>query len=871
MKPEKLIICGWGPYREKTSIDFTKMNSAGLFLITGPTGAGKTTVFDAIAYALYGVLSGEIREKGSVRSDFADPETKTYVELYMSHKKEHYHISRNPEYLRPKKRKSGADVFTKEKENAVLTMPDGTVIAGNQDVNAKIEELLQMDSRQFRQISMIAQGEFSKLLFASSTEKNTIFRELFGTGIYARIQAQLKVRSAHLYQQYMVYENKIEEDVHLLTFQEEEWKTLTEGETLSLERITEYLNKRLESETKTYQKGEKESVLLEESILSLQKEIEDIRKINARFKEWERKKQEVVQLQQKKPLMEELAGQIKTAKRAQSLLWEEKAVLQKEQAAAEIKKRIQSLCEELDKLRKQEKTLAGVLHIKEEAEEVFAIIQQIDEIEKNKKQQEKKKEALIVQLQKAREEYERAQKEAEEKNRCYEMADARYKKAVIGIAARMIKEGEPCPVCGSVEHPHVAHTEEEIPDEKELQQLKEKAYLSRQEENRLYEQALLLLNEEKHLTESLQEQEKQKKNLDIKMSAFKEEVLCYVRTHTKAELSEAVQKSIEIQASCTEKERILEENKKQGNDKKKEAEIERCKFMEDLKKNGFFDEADYKQAAVKADQLEKWEKEYRSYEDTLLTAEKMQEYLQIELQSYEIREETPFLLLCEEKQEELKKLRKQQEIQNTLISQIERSLSGIAKNLAKAEQLKKEYGIVKDLDDLANGNNARRLVLEQYVLAGYFEQILKAANIRLFQMTEGRYELVRAVHISDGRKKDNLEIEVMDFYTGKKRSVKTLSGGETFKASLAMALGLSDCIQAENGGIEVETLFIDEGFGALDEESLEQACSTLFTLAGKNRMVGVISHVAQLREWIDPQIIIEKRNNGSIVKNKFFT
>ena len=184
----------------------------------------------------------------------------------------------------------------------------------------------------------------------------------------------------------------------------------------------------------------------------------------------------------------------------------------------------------------------------------------------------------------------------------------------------------------------------------------------------------------------------------------------------------------------------------------------------------------------------------------------------------------------------------------------------------KAEKIRGEYGIVKELDDLANGNNARRLVLEQYVLAGYFENILKAANLRLKNMTDGRYELLRAGQVSDGRKKDNLEIEVMDYYTGRKRSVKTLSGGETFKASLAMALGMSDCIQAESGGMEIETLFIDEGFGALDEESLEQACETLQSLAGKNRMVGVISHVAQLRERIEHQIVIEKRNNGSCVK-----
>ena len=197
---------------------------------------------------------------------------------------------------------------------------------------------------------------------------------------------------------------------------------------------------------------------------------------------------------------------------------------------------------------------------------------------------------------------------------------------------------------------------------------------------------------------------------------------------------------------------------------------------------------------------------------------------------------------------------------------MKRSLNGIRINRKKAEEIRQEYGIVKDLDDLANGNNARRLVFEQFVLAGYFEQILKAANLRLFKMTDGRYELIRARQVSDGRRKDNLEILVMDYYTGKERSVKTLSGGETFKASLCLALGMSDCIQAENGGLEVETLFIDEGFGALDEESLEQSCMVLQALSGVNRMIGIISHVPELRERIEHQIVIEKKNFGSSVR-----
>ena len=256
----------------------------------------------------------------------------------------------------------------------------------------------------------------------------------------------------------------------------------------------------------------------------------------------------------------------------------------------------------------------------------------------------------------------------------------------------------------------------------------------------------------------------------------------------------------------------------------------------------------------------------KEYQEILLSTGTLCEHLEESLKGQEKIDETDIEHRFEQQQQLLVALRDKIKSMHTQSEQIKRSLNGVCENRKKAEMIKKEYGVVKDLDDLANGNNARRLVFEQYVLAGYFEQILKAANLRLFDMTDGRYELIRAKQVSDGRKKDNLEILVMDYYTGKERSVKTLSGGETFKASLALALGMSDCIQAENGGVEVETLFIDEGFGALDEESLEQSCQVLQSLAGVNRMIGIISHVSQLKERIESQIIIEKKNYGSSVK-----
>ena len=259
------------------------------------------------------------------------------------------------------------------------------------------------------------------------------------------------------------------------------------------------------------------------------------------------------------------------------------------------------------------------------------------------------------------------------------------------------------------------------------------------------------------------------------------------------------------------------------------------------------------------------EQDVNEYRENLIAARRLYEHLEESLKGRKRTSKEGTELLFLQKQACLEEIRSRMQKKHTQTAQIRRSLAGICENRKQAESIRAEYGIVKDLDDLANGNNSRRLVFEQFVLAGYFEQILKAANLRLFNMTDGRYELIRSKQVSDGRKKDNLEILVMDYYTGKERSVKTLSGGEVFKASLALALGMSDCIQSHKGGIEVETLFIDEGFGALDEESLEQSCMVLQSLADTNRMIGIISHVPELRERIESQIIIEKKNFGSSV------
>lgn len=865
MKPQKLILSGWGPYKDETVIDFTKLNTE-LFLITGQTGAGKTTLFDAVAYALFGILSGEVREKGTVRSDFADENTQTYVELFMTHKGLPYHIVRNPEYMRPKKKKGGENAFTKEKENAALTLPDGSMIAGNQDVTAKIEEILGVDGRQFRQISMIAQGEFARMLLASPTEKTTIFRELFGTGIYAAVQNKLKERASYLYRDYMNYKHKMEEDVSLLELQEEEWEQLTSHEQPDYEALEQYLEAYLEEQKTVIRDTKKKEASLQDKLLKLKEKLTKVRENNKRFDELEASKERFNELENKQVYFQKQKETIAVLQAARLLSLEEKSVLQMVQSAEEEKIRLKQLQAAYAECVEEMRTHEFLYAKQEDIRAAFTLCMQIKENKEALKQASDKVEKTGVLLVKAQEAYLDANKFFEEEKNRYEEADKLYKNAVIGIAAGFLIEGEPCPVCGSVEHPNIASLAKEVPDEKELEKLKVRMEEAGGAASRFYENALRYRNEEKvfgkelaelqdKLARLLQKQEELPKEIreyiaGTEQALFEKVLLVYVENQSK---SEEIRKQTEL--STIEYERKCE--------KSHEA---KTVFAKKRAEAGFADDKQYTEAVNNLEVLAQMEQEVAEYREKLRATQELYEHLKESLKGHKRMEPAKTEQDFEENQTALADVRKKLQSELTKAQQIERSLTGIRKNRREAEKIRTEYGIVKDLDELANGNNARKLVFEQYVLAGYFEQILMAANLRLLDMTDGRYELIRAKQVSDGRKKDNLEILIMDYYTGKERSVKTLSGGETFKASLALALGMSDCIQARNGGICVETLFIDEGFGALDEESLEQSCTVLQSLADSDRMIGIISHVPELRERIESQIIIEKKNYGSSVR-----
>ena len=867
MKPVELRISGWGPYKELQTIDFTRMEERGLFLITGATGAGKTTIFDAIMYALYGCMSGEVREKGSVRSDFAKPDTPTFVELSMTHKGESYHIYRNPEYLRPRKRK-GADgkELTKEKEKAILTLPDGSSVEGSSEVTRKIEELLCLDYRQFKQISMIAQGEFTKLLTASSQEKTKIFRQIFDTGLYERIAQLLKERSNAIYKEVSGYRHKMDEDVelyHPLEESAEVFAALVQGEAYDYEAVLAFLKeekKRIGKEEKEvlaqYQKLEEQTLVLNGKLVEAQKAAELQKSLE---RETERKQlldHRKEEMQQKEILLwkADRAGEI----RQQELLCEESA-----KQIDKIKQQIRHLQEEIGLREQQILTLQKLPEYQADFEAACELKEKLSGQEQESEHNIELCKQLEAQLKQLQEVYLKLEQEELLARQTYEETEHRYRHNLAGILASELEENRPCPVCGSLHHPAPAAVTEEHLTREKVDQAK-KAWLQKQEKTmRQHGETMAARGKAEQAKEKGCELMKTIGQLQERKEQLPGEIKVLLLKYTRKSFEGELNRLLQLRVERVEKqEQIgnLQDELQKGLELFREREEERDIL---LTKYGFASREEYQGSLLSKEQIEAGKRELQDYEKNCRANEELLQHLKEQVQELvladpvKLKEELKEAL--EEKRAVQQRLSKKQESRNLT----ERTYSSLKTKLAGLKETMERYTLVKGLDDLANGNNKKRLVFEQYVLISCFEEILYAANLRLQTMSAGRYELRRVRGIVDARSKDNLEMEVLDYYTGKYRSVKTLSGGESFKVSLSLALGMSDVIQAQSGGIRVETMFIDEGFGTLDGESLDQACLVLQGLTESNRLIGLISHVPELSEKIPDQIRIHKTNTGS--------
>lgn len=1029
MKPLKLTMSAWGSYPGETKVDFTKFQEGNLFLITGPTGAGKTTIFDAISFALYGNVSGKTREKASVRSDFSKPEIDTYVELIFSHRGQLFTVNRKPKYERPKKRGEG---FTTSNETADLYIENHEPISVVADVNKKIEEIIGINYSQFKQIIMIAQGEFLELLVSNSKDRVQILRSLFQTGHYDKLQKILAEKSKNLYSKIEQLKNKMDESISTIdVLENKELSELLESEYYQYERILELTQELVKEESLQVRKLQVEIediALMSKKLLII---ITEGEATNNKIIKLKQTKDEIILLESKKESIVELEEKLRLAKLAVKVLLEQRVYYSMKKRLDElgekykkIKEEIQILSaeftnnqklfeeskvvdEEVKKLEDKYRELVAYIplfnELKNTADLSDKITKDLEGIHLEQTRIEKQKRSLEIDKQnllKDKDElafveqwigennlelanykriesdikeifeknkrceieekilaifydkYEKLDKLLKEKKEIYEASEDLYKKSAIGLAAKYLEENMPCPVCGSLEHPNKAVVSRGVLDEEEISKLKESYEVTLSEYNQVYNEAagqsgivkgkksekeeLLKVQEVNDLSElknklllvSGKLDNLQKRSFDlnsqlekksqigerlIKIDSTiedlaKEEInykgrydevksqrdvlegkkvqiikklpvdltIVEVKKETMKleqsikELIEYKNKTVEIyqdsKIRLEKKQSLLEDTKTEGIKVKKELELAKGEYEQCMRDNGFTSEEEYQQSLIKEDEMTAIEKQVKSFHENYQIKNDQRKTLENEVAN----KETLDLINLNKELETIEELRlikqNSKQLISTRIVVNKKAIDSISSKLLIRKQLDNEYGVVKDLDNVTKGTNGERLVFEHYVLSSYFEDIIQAANIRLSRMTNSRYELLKVSKVSDARTTDSLDLEVIDHYTGKTRSVKTLSGGESFKAALSLALGLSDIVQNNAGGIEIETLFIDEGFGSLDSQSLDQALNTLTSLTKNNRLIGIVSHVNELKERIDNQIIIDKGNQGSTLR-----
>lgn len=883
MKPLKIKISAFGPYKNCIDIDFEKLGESGIFLITGDTGAGKTTIFDSISFALFGEVSGSNRPVPSVRSDFADNDTETFVELEFTHKNKKYKIRRNPAYERTKKRGEGT---TKTSADASLEYDD-KVISGTKNVDIKIEEILGINSKQFKQISMLAQGEFLKILFAESKDRTEIFRRIFDTDIYNQIAKRLadktRIAKAELEQLKDYFAINSSNIVWKDGIQSVQPKDVNE---LFIQEILEKLQQEIKVNSEQFGKCQEQISKQSDENSKMEKEITAQKDKNDKIDRCQKLQEEQKVLQEKQ---EEIKQKEILIQKSQEII---NKILPKEDKKKELEKEIsqkqkvlQDISEKIELGKKKEEKFKQILELIEIIKVQF---QKYSELKDGKTELEdkiKKLQVIIKEQENKKIASENAQKlEAEWEKLSTEVLEKEkeFFREQAGILAEKLKENEPCPVCGSLHHPNLAIKSKSVLTKEELDNLKEKEEKSR----KILTDATNKVTEINSKIETLIKEFGEKPDVELynkKYAEISEELeKAYNQlndNYKKIMLKDIVIESFEYDIFkekitnkiSKEREEFLklqtqqEENKKQIDELLQKKEKAQNDYQNTLKELGFENEEQYKKSVLNNLQIEIFSKEIEKYKtDVTINATKLEE-IQKEIKGFEKVDLTAKIQEFNNKKQELENMRRQQMEYHRIFENNNRILVDLQTNSKKLDSKIKEFTMVEDLSKIANGTvyGKRRIEFEQFVQASYFDMVIIEANKRLLKMTDNRFLLVRKESSERVSDKIGLELEVIDNYNGKRRDVKSLSGGEAFKAALSLALGLSDVIQSYSGGIVVDTMFIDEGFGSLDTESREQAINTLNQLTDNHKLIGIISHVTELKERIDKKIIVTKSTGGS--------
>ena len=926
MRPIKLVLSAFGPYASKIELDLSKLGENGVYLITGDTGAGKTTIFDAITFALFGKPSGDIRDVKTLRSEYAKEEIETYVELDFIYHDEEYHIYRRPEYTYTHVQKNSEVKQRSKATDAYLIMPNGDRIVKPTEVTKQVEQLLGMKRDQFRQIAMIAQGSFLEILNADTKERGKLFEKVFMTSKYSILmdrlnqmakESYLALNDAKLRLQQIISDVRVPENL-----QEQYVQTLETFAMDDIQPVYDLLDEIIASSKASTEKLLKQKAQVQNQLQKSRKEetektkqLQDLLSLEKLLKEKPVKEDKAnLYTERVKNDGEKYHIQIDALKKEQAQIEHElpeyASLTKLSTKLAEIRKQVSIISKDLEtktNFKKQldediafkqkevntltdsELSLNKIILKEEEIEKKISAFHHASMIQSNYRNAVNTLKQKTQLLQESTDRKVILQKQ-------YDDAQISYFANQAGLLALRLTKGEPCPVCGSLEHPRPASHSDKLVTEEEINQYKMKVDQAEKEYQMISKACV---------------------DANLKMNALQNELELVLKSVTEETVSfEDVQVFIDEHTVQLQKEQkeISTRIKQLQQQSKRYQELQKMIPQLQQKLTAISEEVSQNQIAqtklsVEYEQLQKQVQEitaklkYTSETEaknriamiTRQISEYQQQINRLESESKLAMDELVYVSAqidmlkgkvsssigeIPNQQNQLKLL--QTEIENLQVQQeeilkcihntemYESDAQDTKKKIASesdAYQIKlSRYHSLKELADVAMGNgrsSKEKITLQEYVQIAYLDRMIHKANERYLSMSNQQYQLVRSAGTKDKRSHEALDLDVIDFSNGSIRPVSSLSGGESFIASLALALGMSDEIQSQAGGIQIDTMFIDEGFGTLDQDSLNNAIQTLMNLSGENRLVGIISHVKELKERIHKGIIVTKDLHGS--------
>ena len=877
MKPIQLVLSAFGPYVERTVIDFSALGEEGLFLIAGDTGAGKTTIFDAISFALYGEASGgkEKRKSKSFHSDYVSDQTETYVELTFRHRGETWWIRRNLEYQRPaKKKKDGMETTTRQAADAQMRNEDtGEEILRMDDVNRRVRELLGLTQDQFTQTVMIAQGDFLKILTASSDDRKKLFRDLFHTNLYVDLQSRLQEKNRAcadeqkaLEQVILSAEGKIDPEAE---FAEREILLSYCGQIQHTDALCALLARLIEQERAAQEQARAQKKEAADQIGALIAAVTEGERVNRDFADWESKKARLAALTAGQGEIDAQRAALAAARRAQQLETDEalmrrtrrdmdaqRAALSEAQAALE---QAEKALPETETRMKEAESRGGEIHaLLAQAKQMEDCLPVLGEVER-----------LKAALDTQKRELQRLTADSSRAQAAYTAAQNSYYLSQAGLLARELKAGQPCPVCGSTAHPCPA----QITPETVTRQALEQAAQRRETAEKAQSDAATRLAANQA---ALDEREDRLRALKIGADETQQRLAARIDAAHQAAADR--QREIDAARSAyqtldkrkTAAQSAVDAAQKQLEALEKDLRAQTEAFEQKRAAHGFEDEASYRLAKRTNADIERLDREIRNYDEQKRTLAAQTHELEDKLSG---RQRTDLTALQNRRAAALDRQAKAENAEKAMVRKLtlhESAEREIRQANAAIQKKRGKWQIIQELytccAGIAAGNPRAKLTFEAYVQQYYFRFVVAAANKRLTRLTDGMFTLRVMREAANRVSQSGLDLEVLDRSTGQARDVSTLSGGESFLASLALALGLSDAVQSQSGQIRMDAMFIDEGFGSLDENALRSSIDVLLELADGKRLIGIISHVQELEERIDKQIVVTKTPNGSTVR-----